>query len=99
MRYLSNLLILLALIGCAETKTDLSGNTPLKINDFNAAFKNIELPIRINDTNIVAFTDTIKIGRKALEQFQSVEGASIEGGLSVRFYSSSKLLNKKAKDE
>jgi hypothetical protein len=69
MRYLSNLLTLLALIGCAETKTDLSGNTPLKINDFNAAFKNIELPIRINDTNLVAFTDTIKIGRKALEQF------------------------------
>ena len=69
MRYLSNLLILLALIGCDETKTDLSGNTPLKINDFNAAFKNIELPIRINDTNLVSFTDTIKIGRKALEQF------------------------------
>jgi len=69
MRYLSNLLILLALIGCAETKTDLSGNTPLKINDFNAAFKNIDLPIRINDTNLVAFTDTIKIGRKALTQF------------------------------
>jgi hypothetical protein len=69
MRYLSNLLILLALIGCAETKTDLSGNTPLKINDFNAAFKNIELPIRINDTNLISFTDTIKIGRKALEQF------------------------------
>ena len=69
MRYLRNLLILLALIGCAETKTDLSGNTPLKINDFNAAFKNIELPIRINDTNLVSFTDTIKIGRKALEQF------------------------------
>jgi hypothetical protein len=69
MRYLSNLLILVALIGCAETKTDLSGNTPLKINDFNAAFKNIELPIRINDTNLVSFTDTIKIGRKALEQF------------------------------
>ena len=69
MRYLRNLLILLALIGCAETKTDLSGNTPLKINDFNAAFKNIELPIQINDTNLVAFTDTIKIGRKALAQF------------------------------
>ena len=69
MRYLSNLLILLALIGCAETKTDLSGNTPLKINDFNAAFKNIELPIRINDTNLASFTDTVEIGRKALEQF------------------------------
>ena len=69
MRYLSNLLILLALIGCAETKTDLSGDTPLKINDFNAAFKNIELPIRINDTNLTSYTDTLEIGRKALEQF------------------------------
>ena len=69
MRYLFNLLILLVLIGCAETKTDLSGNTPLKINDFNAAFKNIELPIRINDTNLTTYTDTLEIGRKALEQF------------------------------
>jgi hypothetical protein len=69
MRYLSNLLILLALIGCSETKTDLSGNTPLKINDFNAAFKNVELPIRINDTNLTSYTDTLEIGRKALEQF------------------------------
>lgn len=69
MRYLSYILILLAFIGCAETKTDLSGNTPLKINDFNAAFKHIELPLRINDTNIVAYTDTLEIGRKALEQF------------------------------
>jgi hypothetical protein len=69
MRYLSNLLILLALIGCSETKTDLSGNTPLKINDFNTAFKNVELPIRINDTNLTSYTDTLEIGRKALEQF------------------------------
>lgn len=69
MRYLTPLLILLALIGCAESKTDLSGNTPLKINDFNAAFKNIDLPLRINDTNLVSFTDTLEIGRKALEQF------------------------------
>ena len=69
MRYLSNLLVLLAFIGCAETKTDLSGNTPLKINDFNAAFKQIDLPIRINDTNLTNYTDTSEIGRKALEQF------------------------------
>ena len=69
MRYLSYLLILLALIGCAETKTDLSGNSPLKINDFNKAFKNIELPLRINDTNLASLTDTLEIGRKALGQF------------------------------
>lgn len=69
MRYLTPLLIILALIGCAESKTDLSGNTPLKINDFNAAFKNIDLPLRINDTNLATYTDTLEIGRKALEQF------------------------------
>lgn len=69
MRHLSYLLILLALFGCSETKTDLSGNTPLKINDFNAAFKAIELPLRINDTNLIKLTDTIEIGRKALGQF------------------------------
>ena len=47
MRYLSNLLILLAFIGCAETKTDLSGNTPLKINDFisqNSGFESSYSP-------------------------------------------------------
>jgi hypothetical protein len=69
MRYLSYLLILLALIGCTETKTDLSGNTPLKINDFNKAFKNIDLPLRVNDTNLATLTDTLAIGRKALGQF------------------------------
>ena len=30
---------------------------------------NIELPIRMNDTNLVTFTDTLEIGRKALAQF------------------------------
>jgi hypothetical protein len=69
MRHLSYLLILLAFIGCSETKTDLSGNTPLKINDFNKAFKNVELPLRINDTNLVHLTDTFEIGKKALKQF------------------------------
>lgn len=69
MRHLSYLLILLAFIGCAETKTDLSGNTPLKINDFNKAFKDINLPLRINDTNLVTHSDTIEIGKKALAQF------------------------------
>ena len=69
MRYLSYLLIFLAFIGCAETKTDLSGDTPLKINDFNAAFKNIVLPLPINDTNLATYTDTLEIGRKALQQF------------------------------
>lgn len=69
MRQLSCLLILLALIGCSESITDLSGDSPLKINDFNKSFKNIELPLRINDTNLTTLTDTLEIGKKALKQF------------------------------
>jgi hypothetical protein len=31
-------------MACSEEKTDLSGNTPLKINDFNKVFKTVSLP-------------------------------------------------------
>jgi hypothetical protein len=56
-------------IACSEEKTDLSGNTPLKINDFNKVFKTVTLPINISDTNLAKVRDTIKIGAKALAQF------------------------------
>ena len=55
--------------GCAEKKTDFSGNTPIKINDFNKAFKVKSLPINIADTNLKSLADTLTIGRKALAQF------------------------------
>jgi len=50
-------------------KTDFSGNTPLKINDFNKVFKTVELPISISDSNLSKLRDTIEIGAKALGQF------------------------------
>jgi hypothetical protein len=56
-------------IACSEEKTDLSGNTPLKINDFNKVFKTVTLPINISDTNLAKVRDTIKIGAKELAQF------------------------------
>ena len=59
-------------IACSEEKTDLSGNTPLKINDFNKVFKTVTLPINISDTNLAKVRDTIKIGAKALAQFVPV---------------------------
>jgi hypothetical protein len=57
------------LMSCGEKKTDLTGNTPLKINDFNKAFKLASLPLTISDTNLTKFVDTVQIGRKALVQF------------------------------
>ncbi|MCX6331576.1 MAG: hypothetical protein NTZ82_02965 [Bacteroidetes bacterium] len=57
------------LVSCGEQKTDFTGNTPLKINDFNKAFRIVALPLTISDSNINKFTDTIRIGRKALVQF------------------------------
>ncbi|MEY4278707.1 MAG: hypothetical protein RL377_711 [Bacteroidota bacterium] len=57
------------MFACGEKKTDLSGNTPLKINDFNKAFKAAELPVTISDSNLKKYSDTLTIGRKALAQF------------------------------
>jgi len=56
-------------LACSEKKTDLTGNTPLKINDFNKVFKAAALPITISDTNLKQIADTQRIGRKALAQF------------------------------
>jgi hypothetical protein len=56
-------------MACGQKTTDLSGNTPIKINDFNKAFKAKDLPVTISDTNLKKFGDTLTIGRKALAQF------------------------------
>ena len=69
MRKGSFIFCLVLLFSCGEKKTDLTGNTPLKINDFNRAFKLATLPVTITDTNLAKLTDTIQIGRKALVQF------------------------------
>ena len=57
------------MIACSEEKPDFTGNTPIKINDFNKIFKIAALPISISDTNLHSITDTLSIGRKALLQF------------------------------
>jgi len=63
------LAVLCCVMACSEKKTDFSGNTPLKINDFNKVFKTVELPISISDSNLSKLRDTIEIGAKALGQF------------------------------
>ncbi len=57
------------MMACADEKPDFTGNTPIKINDFNKIFKEAELPIALSDTNLKQYTDTLVIGRKALVQF------------------------------
>ncbi len=61
--------VLCCFMACSEKKADLSGNTPLKINDFNKVFKTVSLPINISDTNLTKIRDTLEIGAKALAQF------------------------------
>ena len=63
------LAVLCCVMACSEKKTDLTGNTPLKINDFNKVFKTVELPISLSDTNLTTTRDTLEIGAKALAQF------------------------------
>ncbi len=69
MRCLFVLLIAIGFMGCSDKPTDLSGNTPIKINDFNKVFKPAELPISISDTSFKHLVDSIIIGQKALAQF------------------------------
>ncbi len=63
------LLLLIVILGCKESKKDLSGETPVKISDFMAAFPKITLPFTAYDTNIAKIADTITIGYKAFIQF------------------------------
>lgn len=62
-------LLLLMILGCKEQKLDLSGEVPIKINDFVAVFPTITPPFIVADTNLSKSGDTILIGTKALLQF------------------------------
>lgn len=70
MRYSVYILIgLLMITACKEKKVDLSGDAPVKVNDFIAAFPVINLPYSAADTNIAKIADSTKIGIKVLQQF------------------------------
>ncbi|MCU0321130.1 MAG: hypothetical protein MUE72_01865 [Chitinophagaceae bacterium] len=57
------------LFSCKEDKVNLLGDTPVKVNDFIAAFPIVKLPFSIADSNFAKVGDTIQIGRKVLQQF------------------------------
>jgi len=70
MRYCAILFWVLFLCsGCEEKKVSLSGDTPVKMNDFIAGFPELKLPIIIKDTNAKKLSDTTLISYGIFTQF------------------------------
>lgn len=61
--------LLLLCFACKDSKIDLSGDVPLKAEDFISAFPKIAGSFLIADSNLTKKADTTKIGYKALIQF------------------------------
>ena len=57
------------LFSCKDEKVNLLGDTPVKVNDFIAAFPALSTPFIIADTNLTTIGDTLQIGKKVLLQF------------------------------
>lgn len=73
MKFANQLVIILLSLfiggGCKSDPIDLSGKTTVKEKDFLAAFKPMNLPISVADTNIDAKADTVVIGKEVFLQF------------------------------
>ncbi len=63
------LLLVLFAFSCKQKKIDLSGNTPVKINDFIAAFQLIETQFTTADSTLTKYADSTIIGYKVFTQF------------------------------
>lgn len=77
------LLFLLA-AACKDEPVSLSGEAPVDIKDFVAAFPQIDVPLRITDTNFVKMADTTLISYTVFSQF--IPDSILQG-----------IINKKAK--
>ncbi len=62
-------ILILFFFSCKEKQLDLSGEVPIKQDDFFGIFKPMVLPFNVSDTNIEKSADTITIGLKAFLQF------------------------------
>lgn len=63
------IIVMLALVACGNKKTSLSGDAPVKANDFVEAFPEMKLPTSIYDTSLARLGDTTRISRAVLLQF------------------------------
>jgi hypothetical protein len=70
MRYGVALLVLMLLLqSCGEEKVSLSGDAPVKLNDFITGFPEMKLPLVVSDTNASKLSDTTLISYKIFTQF------------------------------
>lgn len=60
---------LLSILACKDKPIDLSGDSPVKTEDFFKAIRPLTLPYGVADTNLHKAADTMRIGSKVLAQF------------------------------
>lgn len=60
---------MIAILGCKDKKVDLSGEAPVKPNEFVKAFPILNLPFTVADTNLSKIGDSTIIGAAVLQQF------------------------------
>jgi hypothetical protein len=61
--------VLLSTMACKDKPIDLSGDSPVKTEDFFKAIRPLTLPYNVSDTNLHKAADTLLIGAKVLAQF------------------------------
>ncbi len=86
-------LLLITLVYCKPKKVDLSGNKPLKANEFLTAFPTIINNFYVADTNVLKVIDTTTIGINAIKQFvpDSVLGKILETKKKYNFHPIGKI--------
>jgi len=62
-------MFIVATISCKSKQADLSSDTPIKPNQFVAAFEVLENNFSATDSNIVKLADTVDINKKLLARF------------------------------
>ena len=62
-------IVLISLLSCKHKKVDLSGDAPVKLSDFVAAFNLQKHPFFIADTNMLAMEDSTIISYKVASKF------------------------------
>lgn len=63
------LLLAVILFSCKDKKVNLSGDAPVKPNEFVKAFPLVTLPFTVADTNLLKIGDTLTISPAVLNQF------------------------------
>lgn len=61
--------MVITLFACKQKKVNLSGDVPVKVKDFIAAFPILSLPFVVSDTNIYKVADTTHISLSIFTQF------------------------------